>query len=110
MNAKKNMPYSLIVENGHYADKGCSSREEPNQEHIGSEIEPINVGKLNAGDFENGTGHEKKWFIVVQDGKPVLIETHLESRNYGCDYMKNGGHADYTAHSLDQVENLSVKK
>jgi len=105
-----NMPHSLSVYDGHYADSGNMSQECPKEALLGSEIEPVKIGEISEGDFENGTGIEKFWFVIVQHGSPLLVETEKCSYNYGCQYMKNGGSESYKVLDLKNVENFQVEE
>lgn len=90
---RTNLPYTLKVLSGHWAEQGTMSREVPEEELIGSETEPIKVGEHQTGGFENGTGFEETFYLIVQGGRPIVIKQVVESHNYGCTYMKNGGSA-----------------
>jgi len=105
-NIHQNMPYSLKVLEGSFSQQNDMSNEEPDIVYIGSDIESAHIGSERKGDFENGTGYEINWYIIIQNDKPMLVETCLESYNYGCSYMKNGGSEKYTVYDLSQVTNL----
>lgn len=107
-NFHKNMEHTLVAHDGNHADSSSDSNESPNKVYIGSDIPPVRIGKKEEGDFENGVGFLREWWIIVQDGIPMLVDMCFESYNYGCQYMKNGGREYYKVYELAKVKNLVI--
>lgn len=80
---RENLPFSLRVEVGSELGRGQGECDDVNEIFIGSEIEPVEIGRTDTPYEGNGQNETKIYHLIVQDGRPILIEKMIEERTYG---------------------------
>jgi len=106
---KINLPHQLEVWEGtDFSGDSSVAGDERERILIGSEIKPIKIGEYKEQYTGNGIFSEKQWFLIIQKGKPMLIEQVITYHTYGYNIQEEEW--TWEAYELPKVKRENLIK